>query len=134
MWIYNGNPFNSEDIPKDAVGFVYIIRNELTTKKYLGKKNFFRTIVRPPLKGQKRKRRTIVESDWKTYTGSSTEVNRQVSEHGIDSFSREILEICFSKGMLSYQEAKKQFDLDVLLDDNYLNGIIQVRINRTHLK
>lgn len=134
MWVYQGKPFDSCDIPENAVGFVYRITNKLNGKKYIGKKLFYSTKVRPPLKGKTRKRRTVVESDWKTYTGSSAKVNAQVEEQGIDTFEREILVICFSKGMLSYMEAKMQFDLGVLFDDDYLNGIIQVRINRVHLK
>jgi hypothetical protein len=133
-WHYQGKLFESEDIPEGAVGFIYVITNKKTSKKYIGQKRFFRTIVRPPLKGQKKKRRTVVESDWKKYTGSSTAVNAQVAELGLDWFDREILEICSSKGCLNYAELKKQVDLNVLLDDDYLNGIIQVRINRTHLK
>jgi hypothetical protein len=133
-WHYQGKPFESEDIPEGAAGFVYVITNKKTSKKYIGQKRFFRTIIRPPLKGQKKKRRSIVESDWKKYTGSSASVNEQVADLGLNWFDREILEICFSRGMLNYAELKKQVDLNVLLDDDYLNGIIQVRINKTHLK
>jgi hypothetical protein len=126
---------NDVALPRQkAIGFVYCLTNKMTGKKYVGKKFFFKTITRPPLKGQKKKRKTVVESDWKKYTGSSVSVNEQVATLGLEWFDREILDICFSKGMLSYIELKKQVDLNVLLDDDYLNGIIQVRINRTHLK
>lgn len=132
-WIFCEEPFKSEDIPEGAIGFVYRITNNATGLKYVGQKRFFKPVVKPPLKGQTRKRRSIVESDWKTYVGSSVEVKKQVAELGIDNFTREILEICFSKGMLSYTEAKMQFDLGVLFDETYLNGIIQTRINKTHV-
>ncbi len=134
MWLYQGKEFTAEQVPPDAVGFVYRITNNKTGKKYIGKKNFYRVIVRPPLKGQKRKRREKVQSDWQLYVSSSEEVKRQVTELGLDSFTREILEVCYTKGMLSYTEAKMQFDLGVLFDDSYLNGIIQCRINKKHVR
>lgn len=134
MWTYNGKPFGAEDVPEDAVGFVYRITYKSDGKKYIGKKNFWKIITRPPLKGQKRKRKTKVQSDWQTYTSSSDKVSTDSAKLGLDQFKREILEICYSKGMLSYTEAKMQFDLGVLLDDSYLNGIIQCRINKSHLK
>lgn len=134
MWTFKGAEFTSDDIPEEAIGFVYRITNNQTGLKYIGQKRFFKPVVKPPLKGQTRKRRSIVESDWKKYVGSSEEVKRQVKELGLENFTREILEICFSKGMLSYTEAKLQFDLGVLFDDSYLNGIIQTRINKTHVR
>lgn len=133
MWTHNNLPFDSPDIPEGAIGFVYRITNKTTGTKYIGKKLFFRTIVRPPLKGQRRKRRTVVESDWKTYFSSSDVLKKQLAESSLDNFDKEILAICYSKGMLSYTEAKLQFDLGVLFDESYLNGIIQVRINKTHV-
>lgn len=133
MWLYNDIEFTSEDIPEDAIGFVYRITNLTTGRKYIGQKRFWRPVVRPPLKGQKKKRRSIVESDWKKYVGSSKEVQQQVKDAGLENFRREILAVCYSKGMLSYTEAKMQFDLGVLFDESYLNGIIQTRINRSHV-
>lgn len=133
-WFYNGTPFSAEMVEDDMVGFVYCITNLLTMKKYIGKKNLFREIVRPPLKGQKRKRRSKVQSDWQTYASSSEAVKEQVEAEGLDSFRRDILEICYSKGMLSYRELWHQMDRNVLFDESYLNGIIQVRINRKHLQ
>lgn len=134
MWTYNGKPFGAEDVPEDAVGFVYRITYKSDGKKYIGKKNFYKIITRPPLKGTKRKRKTKVQSDWQVYCSSSDRVSTDLAEKGFDAFNREILEICYSKGMLSYTEAKMQFDLGVLFDDSYLNGIIQCRINKSHVK
>jgi hypothetical protein len=117
-WLYNGKGFTSEDIPENTIGFVYLLTNFETKIKYVGKKLFFRTIKRPPLKGQKRKRKEIVESDWATYCGSSDTVKQLVEEKGIGLFKREILYLCENKGELSYREAKYQFDHDVLLRDD----------------
>ena len=35
-WIYQGNPV--ETLPEDCVGFVYIITNRISGRKYIGKK------------------------------------------------------------------------------------------------
>lgn len=133
FWYKDGKPFVQEDVPEDAVGFVYRMTNLLTGKHYIGKKLFWRTITRPPLKGAKRKRKSIVPSDWKTYASSSEEVKRQTAEHGLESFKREILTIAYSKGMLSYLELKAQVTDDAWLHDDCMNGIVQVRINKKHL-
>ena len=59
-----------EEIPEGVIGFVYLITNLTTGQKYIGKKlaQFKRT--KPPLKGKKLKRRSVVESDWRDYWGS----------------------------------------------------------------
>lgn len=134
-WYYNGTIFIPEEHNlNDYVGFVYRIIEKDTDMKYIGKKLFWRQIKRPPLKGKKRVRRSVVESDWKTYCGSSDQVNENVNKYGIEHYYREILRLCKTKGECSYFEAKLQFDNDVLLRDDYYNGIINCRINRKHLK
>ena len=40
---------------------------------------------------------------------------------------------CESRGVMSYLEAKEQFDREVLLNDDYYNGIINVRIGGSKL-
>ena len=35
-WLYQGDPI--EFLPKDCIGFVYLITNNKTNKKYIGKK------------------------------------------------------------------------------------------------
>ena len=39
MWLYKNEPF--EEIPEDAYGYVYLITNNVTGKKYIGKKLFW---------------------------------------------------------------------------------------------
>jgi hypothetical protein len=136
-WLYEGKEFApnlDEILEKGWVGFVYLLTNLETGKKYIGKKLLTTTIKRAPLKGQKRKRKTIKESDWQTYCSSSEKVKELVEEKGLDLFKREILCICKSKGDLSYMELYHQIISNSLLDDDYYNGIVQARINAKHLK
>jgi len=126
MWTYKGNPV--DELPEDCEGFVYIITNLTNNKKYIGKKLARFKVTKPPLKGKKNKRRSTKESDWRTYWGSSEHLLSDVQELGEENFTREILHYCQSKGMLSYLEAKEQFDREVLLSDDYYNGIINVRV------
>ncbi len=132
-WIYKGASIDSIDIFNNAVGFVYIITNNITGKKYIGKKNFWVTIIRKPLKGQKKKRREKKESDWRDYYGSCIELLNDLELHGPNIFKREILEVFFSKGDLSYGELKYQVINNVLHDKTFYNGIIQVRIHKNHV-
>ena len=117
-------------IPENAYGFIYEIVNTTNHKKYIGKKQMVRKIRRNPLKGKKRKRIDHIESDWKYYTGSSDALNIDIASIGIDKFVFKILKFCNSKFELSYFEAKMQFEKDVLLSEDYYNGIINCRIGK----
>ena len=130
-WYYQNEPFTPEMIG-DHVGFVYRITDLENDKKYIGKKLFFTTQKLKPLKGKKRKRTVVKQSDWQEYFSSSDTIKTLVEERGADSFHREILVLCKTHGELSYIEAKLQFDNDVLLRGDYYNGIIQCRINPSH--
>ena len=128
-----------EELPADCEGFVYLITNLTNDRKYVGKKLAKFKKVRPPLKGKKNKRRSKVESDWRDYWGSSDNLLADVAEIGPENFKREILYLCPSRGIMSYLEAKEQFDRRVLETDDYYNGIINVRVGgsnilREHLK
>ena len=135
MWHYDGKEYNptQEDL-SDWVGFVYIITDKSNDKKYIGKKIFWSKKTLPPLKGKTRKRKKIVESDWRSYYGSSELVKSLLLEHGEGNFRREILHFCKSKGEMSYLEIRAQILRNALLDDNYYNGIVNVRIHRSHVK
>lgn len=132
-WYYKGEEFTSEMID-DYVGFVYLITDKSNDKKYVGKKLLTSKRKLSPLKGKTRRRTIVKETDWQKYYGSSEEVKLMVEEKGADNFHREILFLCKSKGELGYIEAKYQFEHDVLLRDDYYNGIIQCKVHRNHVR
>lgn len=115
---------------ENVFGFIYEITNTATDKKYIGKKQCNSKIKRKPLKGRKRNRIDYKESDWKNYTGSSVDLNNDILKYGKDKFIFKILRICDSKWALAYYEIKEQLSRNVLIDDSYYNGIINVRIGR----
>ena len=132
MWYYNNEPFDTT--PEEYQGFVYLITEIDTNKKYIGKKNFWKPKTLPVTKKRKRRVRTRVESDWREYTGSSEKVIALVESRGLDKFKREILHLCKTKGEMSYYEAKLQFQYDVLLSDEYFNEFIGCKIHSRHIK
>ena len=133
MWYYKGEEFTSEMIG-DYIGFVYILTDKSDNRKYVGKKIFQSKRKLKPLKGKTRRRTVIKESDWQTYYGSSDETKAIVEEHGGERFHREILHLCKSKGVMSYLELVEQIERKVLLNDEYINGIVQVKIHRSHVQ
>ena len=132
MWYYNNEQFDST--PEEFQGFVYLITEIDTNKKYIGKKNFWKPKTLPITKTRKRRVRTRVESDWREYAGSSEKVTTLVESRGLDKFKREILRLCKTKGEMSYYEAKLQFEHDVLLSDEYFNEFIGCKIHSRHIK
>ena len=109
-WIYEGNPFTSDDIG-DYYGFVYRITNTITQRSYIGRKYFVQK--RKP-KGAKR--RVTSESDWKKYYGSSDELKQDIREIGRDNFKREIISLHTSLGKVNYEETKQLFLNNVLME------------------
>ena len=132
MWTYNDNEY--DETPEEYQGFVYIITELDTDKKYIGKKFFWKPKTLPITKKRKRRVKTRVESDWRKYYGSSKEVQQLLELKGSDNFKRVILRLCKSKGECSYYEAKYQFDNDVLLRDDYYNEFIGCKIHSKHIK
>ena len=132
MWYYENEPY--ESTPEEYQGFVYLITELDTGKKYIVKKNFWRPKVLPKNSKRSRRVRTRTESDWKRYYGSSEQLQHLVESRGSERFRRDILHLCKTKGEMSYYEAKLQFERDVLLSDEYYNEFIGCKIHSKHLK
>jgi hypothetical protein len=136
-WQYQGNEIN--ELPEDCVGFVYLITNTASGRKYIGKKlaKFSKITYRiVKLKNGTKKRKRIkskIDSDWQTYYGSNDELNKDVTLLGAEKFTREILYLCKSKAECSYIEAREQFRHQVLESADYYNGQISVRVHGSHI-
>lgn len=136
-WLYQGEPVN--ELPEDCVGFVYLITNNSTGRKYIGKKlaKFAKTSYKiVKLKNgtkKKKKIRSKIDSNWQTYYGSNDQLNEDVTNLGPEQFTREILYFCKSKAECSYIEAREQFTHRVLESADYYNGHIQVRVHGSHI-
>jgi len=137
-WLFESKTI--QVLPEDCVGFVYLITNNTTGRKYIGKKlaKFSKTTYKTvKLKNGNKKKKKIrgkIESDWQTYYGSNEQLNKDVAEFGNQNFTREILYYCKSKAECSYIEAREQFSRRVLESDDWYNGHIQVRVHGSHIK
>lgn len=131
IWSYKGETF--ETAPEEFQGFVYMITELDTGKKYIGKKFFWAPKTLPVTKTRKRRVKTRVESDWKEYYGSSKEVQEQVKQKGESNYKREILRLCKTKGDCSYWELYEQMVNHVLLSDEYYNEFVGAKIHSKHV-
>ena len=128
-WTFCGQPFVEA---ADWLGFVYVIDNVAEDRRYIGKKLLISTRMRM-IKG--RRRRSHRESDWRTYWGSNRHVHADRDRLGAAAFRRQILYLVQSRGVLSYLEARTQFEAGVLLDQaRWYNGLINCRISARHVQ
>jgi hypothetical protein len=131
-WLYeHGLDEFDESHIGDNVGFVYMIENLDTGRRYIGRKYFSKAGYRQ-VKGKRKKIRK--PSDWETYYGSNETLKAEVKELGADRFERTILHLCKSKSECSYWETYEIFSRHALLSDNYYNAWVSCRIRKDHLK
>ena len=109
-----------------AFGFTYKIEYTDNTV-YFGKKNF--TILRtlPPLKGKKRKRKKTLESNWRTYEGSSDWGKFKTIA------KKSIIGLAYSKGSLTYSEVELLVKERVLFRVDCLNNNISGKFYRSNV-
>ena len=138
VWLFENTEIS--ELPEDCVGFVYLITNNVTGRKYIGKKlaKFSKTTYKVvKLKNGNKKKKRIkskIDSDWQLYYGSNDQLNKDIETLGAENFTREILFYCKSKSECSYIEAREQFNHKVLESDEYYNGQISVRVHGSHIK
>jgi hypothetical protein len=90
--------------PDMYYGFLYIITNNITGKKYIGRK-FYHTY---------RKRKKLKESNWRKYTGSCKPLNEDIKTLGKENFTFEIFKQYLTRGNVVYYECNYQHKFDVL--------------------
>lgn len=130
MWLYQGKEIDEDQID-GYTGFVYLITNLTNNRRYIGKKLFKSTRTKV-IKGKRKKVRK--DSDWRDYYGSNAALKEDVASLGPESFTREILHLCKSKGTANYLEMKEQIDRRVLESDEWYNDWIMVKVHRSHIK
>ena len=129
-WVFNGQLF-TEDMIGGSFGFVYLITNIMTKRKYVGKK-LFTAAARKMVKGKSKKIRK--SSNWKNYWGSSKTVQEDVKNMGDKCFTREILRLCRSRSECTYYETVEIIERKALETDEYYNEWLQCRISKKHIK
>ena len=115
--------------PEKYFGFVYLILESTTKKKYVGKKSYMLT-RRVKVPGRKNRRIVKTPNNWKYYTGSCKPLNARISPETIGDFTFIILSQFEAKGDLYYEEIRQQVLRDVMRDKlpdgekSYYNGNI----------
>lgn len=99
MTHWDGMPDNYHEYS----GFIYLVINNITGKKYIGRKYFY-----------KRVKRVMVESDWKTYLTSSVDVKADIKKYKKENFSFKVIALEYDRVILNFLEVKLQMDADVL--------------------
>jgi hypothetical protein len=117
-WTFEGTVFLEEHIG-EYFGFVYMITNLNTMRKYIGRKYFY-TIRKQ--KGKTKRVRKM--SDWMDYYGSSDVLNEDIGNSEKKWFKRQIISLHKTKGDVNYNEVKEQFLNNVLEDSTFYNSNI----------
>lgn len=130
VWLYNSKELTDEDIPEEAIGFIYKITNNVSGRKYIGKKLLTMAGTKQ-VKGKKKKIRK--QSNWKDYWSSCDELKEDVLEIGKDKFTREI--ICFTHtiSIHTYLENKYLYINEVLESDDWYNSNISSKIFKNRI-
>ncbi len=122
-WLYKNKIL--EEAPEGAFGFVYLITNNKTGKKYIGRKYFGKT-RRVKKKGSKRRRVIRKDSDWRTYIGSSKILQEHIEKKKKD-FKFEILAFGKTKGQVNYIEENLHHKFHVSVREEFYNDCIGPR-------
>lgn len=137
MWTYNNQQLTEPF--EDYLGFIYLITNISSGRKYVGKKKFwnktikYKTVTQKNGVKKKKRIRGLVESDWKDYWSSSEELQNEVKTLGESNFTREILYLCKTDAEMSYMECRELYDRRVLESLDYYNAWIMCRVRKDNI-
>ena len=112
------------EVPKGAVGFIYMIKFA-TGEFYIGRKNFY-SVRRIKVKDRKNRKIVTKESNWRTYETSSKEVQERIING--EKHTKEIVHLCDTKVCLMYFELKEHIMYNVLCDPLSLNKNVFLKI------
>ena len=120
-WEYMGSPVTDEmALPDRYEGFVYIMTHKPSGKRYIGKKSFVSVRKLKPTD----KKKTRIESNWKSYFSSSDDIKEYVQGDSKKDWKREIIYLCEKMKYANYLEVKLQFAYGVLESDEWFNSNI----------
>ena len=123
-WLYKNKTL--EEAPEGYFGFVYLITNIKSGRKYIGRK-YFGTTRRVKVAGKKRRKVIRKDSNWKEYTGSSKELNQDIKTLGMLHFRFEILILGKTKGQVNYLEENIHHRFHVASSYEFYNDCIGPR-------
>jgi hypothetical protein len=118
---YTEEPNGHWDFPelmnqKNCFGFIYLIRNKVNGRAYIGSKQYVST--KGKVKGQ--------ETTWRSYTSSSKELVIDVKQYGLNNFDFVCLEEYHKRGTLGYAEAWTMMHVECFVNqDRWYNGYME---------
>lgn len=130
-WTYKGKIIDSVDqMPNKTAGFIYIITDIETKRKYIGRK-----LVTRAHRRQKNKKiiRSRVESDWKDYWSSSPDLIQLIEDKGPEKFTREILLFAETKGQLNYLEERFLYTVGAMESEEWSNSNIRSKMYKRNI-
>lgn len=108
--------------PDEWIGFIYLLKDTITGRYYIGKKLFHST-TRKKVKNRVNRKKVVKESNWRSYTSSSKEINAIIEVDGKDRFTFEIISLHESKGSLAYAEVHAIITQGALLEASNKDGV-----------
>jgi len=131
-WTFEGKDLVDDEIPEGSTAFLYLITHVESGRWYIGRKNLSRKVTKvvKTKTGIPKKKRSLVESDWKNYWSSSSYVKDLVAQEGADKFTREILIFVSTPAATIYGEEALLYMSGSMFDPLCLNGHIRTKIMR----
>jgi hypothetical protein len=112
----------------DYFGVVYLIRNNIDNRYYIGIKQLLKKTRLKANKSRKKDKIVWKDNNIEGYWGSSTELLKDIEKHGKENFTREVIELCNSKFHLKLAEIEWQMKCKVLFSKKFYNQMLNCRL------